>query len=340
VSAAPESRGERDGSVAPATCREPRGRGASADPPELGRAAQTYASRWAWRVLPLRAGHKEPLGRLVPRGHLDASADLAILARWWRAAPFANVGIACAASGLLVVDVDPRNGGDETLALAVRALGALPDTWTVLTPGGGQHYYFRCEPAEHLRPLGPGVDLKHHGYVVAPPSIHPNGGRYRWDLGTHPLETRLAALPAPWWARVTRGEGGMAPERRHGNDLRAAARPSGVDARRSFLGAAFDVLGWLGAPLRGGRRRARCPWHALHTDARGRGKDSSTVLFSPAPGSTLGGFHCSHAHCSGRRVLEVVRALPPEAIDAAARAYPGAYRVVLRRLAKAERRAP
>jgi hypothetical protein len=109
---------------------------------------------------------------------------------------------------------------------------------------------------------------------------------------------------------------------------------SGIDARQSFLGAAFDAVGWLGAPLRDGRRSARCPWHRLHTDGRGRGDDSSTVLFSPAVGSTLGGFHCSHAHCASRRLVDVVRALPPDAIDAASRAFPRAYRTVLVRLAQ------
>jgi hypothetical protein len=42
------------------------------------------------------------------------------------------------------------------------------------------------------------------------------------------------------------------------------------------------------------------------------------------------------AHCAGRRIADVLRALPPEAIDAAARAFPSAYRVVVRRLAKAQ----
>jgi Bifunctional DNA primase/polymerase, N-terminal len=296
-----------------------------AQPSELARAAWAYVSRWGLHVLPLRVGGKEPHGPSVPHGYLNASGDPGVLARWWLRAPRANVGIACAPSGLLVVDVDPRNGGDETLALAVRALGELPRTWTVLTPGGGAHYYFRCEETPDLAPLGPGIDLKHHGYVVAPPSVHPNGARYRWDLGAHPLETSLARLPPAWQARLTRASRAPVP-----------VHASGIDARESFLGAAFERLGWLGAPLRDGRRAARCPWHGLHTDGRGRGDDSSTVLFSPAVGSTLGGFHCAHAHCAGRRVVDVLRALPPDAIDAAARAFPGAYRVVLRRLAKAQ----
>jgi len=276
-------------------------------------------------VLPLHVGSKEPLGRSVLHGYLDASCDLRILTRWWRSTPRANVGIACAPSGLLVVDVDPRNGGDETLAHAQLTLGELPRTWTVLTPGGGAHYYFRCKDTVHFVPLGPGIDLKCLGYVVAPPSIHPNGGRYLWDLGAHPLEAALATLPPAWRDRLTRS----ARARQYEHD--------GIDAEDSFLGVAFDAVGWLGASLLDGRRFARCPWHHLHTDGRGQGYDSSTVLFPPMSGSELGAFHCSHAHCAGRRLVDVLEVLPPEAMDAASRVFRKAYRVVLRRLAKERR---
>jgi Bifunctional DNA primase/polymerase, N-terminal len=204
-------------------------------------------------------------------------------------------------------------------------LGELPPTWTCLTPGGGVHYYLRHTTDERLHTLGPGLDIKYAGYVVAPPSIHPSGGRYRWDLGAHPLETPLAEVPERWLTRMRCGAQGLAP-----------FAASGLDARQSFLGAAFEALGWLGQLLGEGRRCARCPWLDEHTDGRGDGGDSSTVLFSPALGTSLGGFHCSHAHCAGRRLLDVVRELPPHAIDAAARGFPDAYRFLLRRLAAEE----
>jgi hypothetical protein len=291
---------------------------------ELGRAAWTYATRWRLSVLPLIVGSKEPHGRSVPHGYRDASSDPEVIQNWWLRAPRANVGIACAPSRILVIDIDPRNGGDETFGSLVHTLGELPTTWRTITPGGGVHYYLHHNDDEELHGLGDGVDVKYRGYVVAPPSIHPNGGRYRWDLGAHPLETRLAGVPATWLARMRRRQG------------ESPTPSSGLDARQSFLGAAFDVLGWLGRPLAEGRRCARCPWLEEHTDGRGDGSDSSTVLFSPTIGTTLGGFHCSHAHCANRRVMDVVRMLPPYAIDAAARAFPNAYRLVLRKLAAEE----
>jgi hypothetical protein len=161
--------------------------------------------------------------------------------------------------------------------------------------------------------------------VVAPPSVHPNGGMYRWDVGVHPLESPLAPLPDAWRAKV------------HGKSQKQSL-PADCDARLSFLGAAFEALGWLGVALSNGRRIARCPWHALHSDTRGAGNDSSTVLFAASPGANLGGFHCLHAHCSGRSVLDVVRVLPPVAIDAGARSFPQAYRNLLWHLASHRQR--
>jgi hypothetical protein len=287
----------------------------------MGRAALTYASRWRLSVLPLIVASKEPHCRSVPHGYRDASNDPDVIACWWHHAPRANVGIACAPSGILVIDVDRRNGGDETFASLLRSLGDLPRTWRSLTPEGGVHYYLHHRDDEELHGLGEGVDVKYRGYVVAPPSIHPNRQRYRWDLGAHPLETALAGVPVAWLARM---------RRRHGE---APLASSGLDARQSFLGAAFDVLGWLGRPLAEGRRCARCPWFEEHTDGRGDGGDSSTVLFSPVIGPTLGGFRCCHVHCANRRLVDVVRVLPAYAVDTAARAFPDAYRFVLRKLA-------
>jgi hypothetical protein len=193
------------------------------------------------------------------------------------------------------------------------------------------HYYFRHTADDYPHDLSRGVDVKYRGYVVAPPSVHPNGGRYRWDLGAHPTETPLAEVPMAWRLQM-----GRTPE----SDRAPLPASTGHDAADSFLGAAFEALGWLGPTLSQGRRCARCPWAHEHTDGRGRGDDSSTVLFSPAVGTNLGGFHCSHSHCADRHLLDVVQELPAEVVDAAARAYPEAYRVVVRRLAFAQRRTP
>lgn len=102
-----------------------------------------------------------------------------------------NVGIA-GGDGLVIVDVDPRNGGNETLAMLIEQHGELPDTWTVDTPSRGRHYYFRGDSKSHsLR----GIDIISSGkYAVMPPSKVPNG-EYVWLVGCAPDECELAELP-------------------------------------------------------------------------------------------------------------------------------------------------
>jgi len=86
-------------------------------------------------------------------------------------------------AGLIVVDVDPRAGGHDELAHLLNRHGPLPATWTTETGSGGWHLWFSAGNLTAIRiQLARGIDLKTHnkGYLVAPPSVHPNGTRYRW----------------------------------------------------------------------------------------------------------------------------------------------------------------
>jgi hypothetical protein len=219
---------------------------------------------------------------------------------WWMAEPEAPIGIAAAMSGLVVLDIDRRNGGDETFGRLQRELGKLPNTPTSLTPGGGFHIFFRDEIGEYRGAAGEGVDVKSAGYVLAPPSRHPNGAPYRWDVAAHPSDTPLASLPDRWLAHITSRPKTVLPS-------------SGIDAIDSWLGRAFEAAGWLGDVHPDGRRNVRCPWAHEHSDGRGDGSDSSTILFARAADRTLGGFRCSHAHCSTRTWRDVVDVLPSAA---------------------------
>jgi len=185
-----------------------------------GTAALAYA-RGGWRVLPLhgilrgcctcrrpcgRSAGKHPVGALVPRGLHDATLDVDTISRWWSRMPAANIGIATGAgSGLLVVDIDPRNGGAETLDRLERQVGELPPTPRVSTGGDGVHYYFRLPLGELRSTLGSGIDIKGDGgYVVAPPSLHVSGREYSWCAEAAPDEVALAELPNPWLTALRR----------------------------------------------------------------------------------------------------------------------------------------
>lgn len=106
-------------------------------------------------------------------------------------------------NNLVVIDIDKHEGkadGAETLRELELVLGALPTTVTVVTGGGGTHYYYKCSVKLPSRPgIAPGIDVKGEGgYVLMPPSKHPSGGVYEWELCLAPDEQEIAELPEAW----------------------------------------------------------------------------------------------------------------------------------------------
>src|SRR2546425_394055 len=100
-------------------------------------AAKMYVS-YGWKVFPLRPREKTPLSL---HGFHDATLDLAQVGRWWTEIPDAGIGIATGAgSGIIVLDIDPRNGGDESLAAVRAQYEKWEDTAETLTGGGGRHF--------------------------------------------------------------------------------------------------------------------------------------------------------------------------------------------------------
>jgi hypothetical protein len=103
-----------------------------------------------------------------------------------------------ALSGLVVLDVDPRHGGKESLAKLERTHGELPKTMESITGGGGRHLYFTHPggAVPNRTNIEPGIDLRGDGgCIVAPPSVHPSAKRYRWKKGHGPSEVSPAKLP-------------------------------------------------------------------------------------------------------------------------------------------------
>ncbi|MFN2506430.1 MAG: bifunctional DNA primase/polymerase [Acidimicrobiales bacterium] len=197
-------------------------------------AALAYAAA-GWLVLPIAGTARDACtcGKgcgspakhpLTCHGVHDASTDEGRLRQWWRRWPWANVGIATGhRSGVVVVDVDPVAGGRWSIE-AIRAEGYdLPVTLLAFSGGGGFHLFYSV-PADvrvrntvgQLPNVGstPGIDLRGDGgYVVAAPSLHVSGGRYRWS------ERAGEMRPLPLWlARPVRA----APD-----DVRATRRDAG-----------------------------------------------------------------------------------------------------------------
>lgn len=149
-------------------------------------------------------------GCLTCHGFYAASTDRHRIAAMLAAVPRGLLAIRTgAASGLVVIDVDPRHDGAATLRGLI-ARGLTPPTRYVRTGSGGLHLYY-CHPGHPVpcdegRRLGPGIDVKADGgYVVAPPSRHQDTGRpYAWADDGAQIRDMAPALVAACVAEVRR----------------------------------------------------------------------------------------------------------------------------------------
>ncbi len=209
-------------------------------------AALVYAGR-GWPVFPCHAPARAVGGCTccrsdcsspgkhprVAQGLRSATTDREVIARWWETWPRANVAVRTgAASGLVVLDIDPDHGGEETMRRLLDEHGDLPSGRTVRTGSGGRHLYFR-HPGDTVRNdtgrrLGSGVDVRGDGgYVISPPSHHASGKQYV-------VAARGDQLPdLPEW-------------------LLTLVRPAEVQPRSSaLLDRARSASAWAGAAVEG-----------------------------------------------------------------------------------------
>lgn len=203
--------------------------------PEPASVLLDFALRYAalgWPSFPVR--FKAPI---TTHGVKDASVDPRVLEFRFSDPTATGVGIAVGfpVPGMPgyhceALDIDPRNGGDITLEGLVAAHGALPDTICQQTGGGGTHYLLAVPDGQRLKACGKGIDIKRlGGYILAEPSLHPNGNSYTFQIDASPFHG-CPIGPAPAWLLETAtadvvqlhvsGRGYLAPERVE--DLRSA----------------------------------------------------------------------------------------------------------------------
>ena len=194
--------------------------------PDLVQAALAYA-KLGWPVIPIHtvtnnvcscgkpdcsSPGKHPHTR---HGLKDATTDPAVIDRYWQRWPGANIGVrtgrAPLGAGILVLDIDPRHGGDESFDQLIQDHGELPDTVEAITGGGGRHRVLAYPPDNSEFLLGnrsnllPGIDVRGDGgYIVVAPSVHASGQLYRWREG-HDPDALAPATPPLWLLEWIRG---------------------------------------------------------------------------------------------------------------------------------------
>ncbi len=163
-------------------------------------AALTYAS-WGWHVLPLVPNDKRPASA---HGVHDATTDLDKIRAWWAQNPNYNIGIAAGEkSGIVVFDIDPRNGGSESWDDFTTEHGGVPDGICQLTAGGGEHHIAQWRDGLKSCELRPGVDFLANGryFVVAPSNV--NDREYVWEESSDPTDGICPfVIPESWLAAM------------------------------------------------------------------------------------------------------------------------------------------
>src|SRR5574343_552490 len=180
------------------------------------RAALAYASI-GWHVFPAwwiedgkcacgnkdcKSPGKHPISKAAPWGQTNATTDANQIRSWWDAWPKANIAVFLERSGLCAIDIDPRNGGLETIDQIEAQHGPLTSDLLQFTGGGGEHRVFQLPGNGMTLPgkLGPGVDVKLNGYIMLEPSNHLSGHTYAWEASSDPRDG-LMASPLPDWLR-------------------------------------------------------------------------------------------------------------------------------------------
>lgn len=146
-------------------------------------------------VIPLVKKLKVPIKGLNGTEYQTRLATYDEIRAWWEEKPNCNIGIITGKlSGCFALDVDTEEGHEF-----VKKMG-IPLTVSVKT-GRGYQYYFKNPDFEvrnknhNKKDWGcPGCDIRGEGgHVVAPPSIHPNGSKYRWQKT--PRDVDIAEAP-------------------------------------------------------------------------------------------------------------------------------------------------
>ena len=150
-------------------------------------------------VMPCIERGKKPALPRTGKEHAVASTDVDQIRRWWTTNPNYNIGIACTPNRLAVIDID----GDAGIEWILEHQMPMPATWTAIT-ARGFHYYYRWPEGQRIKTcqIAPKLEIRAAGaYVVAPPSVHPDGHIYQWAPDRCDRDA-LPEAPPEWVAQA------------------------------------------------------------------------------------------------------------------------------------------
>ena len=224
----------------------------------------------------------------------QASNDPERVRRFWTDHPRANIGIACGmrSGGLYVLDLDPEHVEKDASTGQERLISdgwerlhrwerehacTIPRaTWTVKTGRGGTHLFYRGQRDQFPTGSGGDADIFRDGsgcdtrgdgrYIVAPPSVHPNGTRYAWE--TAPDECQILSVGpevSAYWRGAAGGSDGNSSAEKPRFQQREQVTAGRHDYLKSYIGRRIhDTCGaWKAEEyeqlLRQENERACCP---------------------------------------------------------------------------------
>jgi hypothetical protein len=169
-------------------------------------AAEDYY-RAGYLPIPLPGGHKGPPPNGTPN---EVEVDEEQISDWldgryrkkngeeYRNNRDCNIGT-IVPDGVLVIDVD-GTAALEALRELEGTYGALPRTWMSFRGNPDRFHMWFSTPVGLAWPgrLAPGIDIiyRHYRYMVLPPSVHPDGGQYRWaNMRKEKLRSSPAYFP-------------------------------------------------------------------------------------------------------------------------------------------------
>ena len=144
-----------------------------------------------WAVIPIRPDDKKPI--IEWKQYQDRRPSQTEIKEWWTKYPNANIGVLTGRiSGIVVVDVDPRHGGESAPIEHEWPTGLIAKT-----ANAGFHLVYKYpDDAEYIPSLGAiqqGIDIRADGgYIVVCPSTLGGDKKYRW------IEVGDLGAPPPW----------------------------------------------------------------------------------------------------------------------------------------------